>query len=118
MEDEEKDGLHGSEFRKLPDEILLKIVDLAAPNRVFLFNVIRRVCRKFDRIACDPSLWKGDISLYFYFDEEVNHLNTAHAQCLDSIFDRLLNDKGLSHISHMTSTKSMFSHHHTVPGSR
>ena len=98
MEDEEKDGLHGSEFRKLPDEILLKIVDLAAPNRVFLFNVIRRVCRKFDRVACDPSLWKGDISLYFYFDEEVNHLNTAHAQCLDSIFDRLLNDKGLSHI--------------------
>ena len=41
-EGEEKDGLHGSEFRRLPDEILLKIVDLAAPNRVLLVNVMRR----------------------------------------------------------------------------
>ena len=92
-EGEEKDGLHGSEFRRLPDEILLKIVDLAAPNRVLLVNVMRRVCRKFARIAADPSLWKGNVSLEFYADVEEQHLETAHAQCLNLIFDRLLHEK-------------------------
>ena len=93
MENEEIDGLQGSEFRWLPDEILLKIVDLAAPNRVFLVNVMRRVCRKFERIVKDPSLWKGDIALEFYADEEEQHLETAHAHCLNVIFDRLLHEK-------------------------
>ena len=93
MENEEIDGLQGSEFRRLPDEILLKIVDLSAPNRVFLVNVMRRVCRKFERIVKDPSLWKGDIAMEFYADEEEQHLETAHAHCLNVIFDRLLHEK-------------------------
>ena len=92
-EEEEKDGLHGSEFHRLPDEILLKIIDLAAPNRVFLVNVMRRVCRKFRRIASDPSLWKGNVSLDFYADLEEQHVETAHAHCLNVIFNRLLHEK-------------------------
>ena len=66
---------------------------ISAPNRIFLFNNLRRVCRKFRRMASDPSLWKGNVSLEFYPEVEEQHLETAHAQCLDVIFDRFLNEK-------------------------
>ena len=93
MADDEDCGLLGSRFHGLPNEILLKIIDLAAPNRVFLVNVVRRVCRKFRWIADDATLWKGDIFLAFYPDIDEQHLDAAHTWYLSKILNEFLSEK-------------------------
>ena len=93
VENYEDYTLHGSLFDGLPNELLLKIIDLAAPNRVFLVKVISRVCRKFKCIADDATLWKGNISLEFFGDDdEEQHLETAHALSLNTIFNDILHE--------------------------
>ena len=93
MENCEDYRLHGSLFDSLPNELLLKIIDLAAPNRLFLVNVISRVCCKFKCIADDTTLWKGNISLEFLDnDDEEENLETANTLCLNKIFNELLHE--------------------------
>ena len=92
MEYYEDRTLHGSSFDGLPNELLLKIIDLASPNRDFLMNVLSRVCRKFKCISKDTSLWKGVISLEFVDNEEEERLETANALCLNTIFNELLHE--------------------------
>ena len=57
-----------SHFDSLPDEILMKIINLALGSNWpethnFLVNVISNISPRFRRLAADKSLWKGRISV-------------------------------------------------------
>ena len=83
-----------SPFDLLPDEIVLKIIDLASatwwrwdkPHKQdFLLDVIARTSLRFKNLADDKSLWKGEVRIEGdrakiervigkYLNEEVTHL--------------------------------------------
>ena len=57
-----------SHFDRLPDEIAMKIINLATgtsqpETHNFLVNVISNISPRFNRLAADRSLWKGRVSI-------------------------------------------------------
>ena len=58
-------------INSLPDELILKIVELAASgggqgegcNHNFILNVISKISKRFKRISTDPSLWRGNVTI-------------------------------------------------------
>ena len=55
-------------FDKLPDEIVLKIINLATGTNPFephnfLVDVISKISTRFKRLAADRSLWEGFVSI-------------------------------------------------------
>ena len=83
-----------SPFDSLPDEIVLKIIDLASATKWrydkphkqdFLLDVIAKTSLRFKSLAEDKSLWKGEVRIEGdrakieqvirkYLNEEVTHL--------------------------------------------
>ena len=101
----EDQGQHGAAtFDSLPDELVLKIVKLAAQNEcrislrgfhephehTFLMIIIGKICVRFRNIAADKSLWKGIVSIGDVSEEEIATLVTDFL-CKETEVLRILN---------------------------
>ena len=65
-----------SPFCSLPDEIVLKIIAMAAPEtHDFIVDTVPEVSERFGRIAADKSLWKGVVRFCGRGDQGPNSID-------------------------------------------